>query len=143
MSEMSKLEILKASPLAREMTTQECEALAGLIDIYDLKDGEVLLREGQSDNNLYGVVSGVIAVARQDPQDSWHALHQLGPGDFVGELSFMDNEPRYAALRAQGPTRACSRSTGSDWRRCSIRIRASSTRPCAPSCAWCTPSSAA
>ena len=29
---------------------------------------------------------------------------RLEPGDLVGELSFMDDEPRYAALVASGPT---------------------------------------
>ena len=31
-------------------------------------------------------------------------LHTVEPGDLVGELSFMDDEPRYAALLAAGPT---------------------------------------
>ncbi len=31
-------------------------------------------------------------------------LYRLEPGDLVGELSFMDDEPRYAALIASGPT---------------------------------------
>jgi CRP-like cAMP-binding protein len=105
MAELSKAELIKASPFGQEMTSQECEVLGGLIDLYDLKDGEILLREGQSDSNLYGVVSGTIAVARQDPQENWQVLHQLTPGAFVGELSFMDNQPRYASLRAIGATR--------------------------------------
>ena len=31
-------------------------------------------------------------------------LYRLEPGDLVGELSFMDDEPRFAALIASGPT---------------------------------------
>jgi CRP-like cAMP-binding protein len=108
MTEKTKLEILKASPLARELNDKECEALAALITLHELKDGEVLLREGQSDNNLYVVVSGEIAVSRQDEKGNWSTLHALMPGDLVGELSFMDNEPRYAALRAVGASRVFS-----------------------------------
>jgi CRP/FNR family transcriptional regulator, cyclic AMP receptor protein len=40
-------------------------------------------------------------------KDSTHGrtlLHTLEPGDLVGELSFMDDVPRYAALLASGPT---------------------------------------
>lgn len=108
MTEKTKLEILRASPLARELNDKECEVLARLITLHDLKDGEVLLREGQSDSNLYVVVSGEIAVGKPDDLGKWHTLHALVPGDFVGELSFMDNEPRFAALRAVGSTRVFS-----------------------------------
>jgi CRP-like cAMP-binding protein len=32
------------------------------------------------------------------------SLYRLEPGDLVGELSFMDDEPRFAALIASGRT---------------------------------------
>lgn len=108
MQDKIKYDLVKASALARELTDPECEALSKLITIHDLKDGEVLLREGQSDSNLYVVVSGEVAVGKPDDLGKWHTLHALVPGDFVGELSFMDNEPRYAALRAVGKTRVFS-----------------------------------
>jgi len=108
MQDKIKFDLVKASALARELNDAECETLSRLITIHDLKDGEVLLREGQSDSNLYVVVSGEVAVSKQDEGDKWTILHALVPGDFVGELSFMDNEPRFAALRAVGTTRVFS-----------------------------------
>jgi len=108
MQDKIKFDLVKASALARELSDAECETLSRLITIHDLKDGEVLLREGQSDSNLYVVVSGEVAVSKQDEGDKWTTLHALVPGDFVGELSFMDNEPRFAALRAAGTTRVFS-----------------------------------
>jgi len=108
MTEKTKLEILKASPLARELNDKECEVLAGLITLHDLKDGEVLLREGQSDSNLYVVVSGAAAVATADEEGNMRTLHELTHGDLVGELSFMDNTPRSHSLVAKGATRVFS-----------------------------------
>jgi CRP/FNR family transcriptional regulator, cyclic AMP receptor protein len=108
MSEQSKTEILKASPLAKEMTPEECEVLAGLISIHNLKDGEVLLREGQSDSNLYGIASGAIAVATTDSEGTLRTLHELTHGDLAGELSFMDNAPRTHSFVARGATRVFS-----------------------------------
>jgi CRP-like cAMP-binding protein len=107
-----KLEALRNSPLAKELADDECEVLAKLISFHELKDGEILVREGESDSNLYVVVDGTIAVAKQDAQDNWTTLHTLGKGDLVGELSFMDDEPRYACLRAQGPTQVFSLNRG-------------------------------
>jgi CRP/FNR family transcriptional regulator, cyclic AMP receptor protein len=108
MTDQTKLEVLKASPLAKELTPQECEVLAGLIAIHDLKDGETLLREGQSDSNLYAVVSGAIAVAAPDQDGTLRTLHELAHGDLVGELSFMDNASRSHSLVARGATRVFS-----------------------------------
>ncbi len=106
------LQILKASPFAREMKDDELKVLADLIDVHELADGEILVEEGHTDRNLYGVVKGVIAVAKHTPEGGWNVLHTLGYGDFVGELSFMDDEPRYAALRAQGPATVFSLNRG-------------------------------
>lgn len=108
MTEKTKTEILKDSPLARELTDKECEALAALITLHLLKDGEVLLREGQSDSNLYVVVSGAIAAALPDEEGKMRTLHELTHGDLVGELSFMDNTPRTHSLIARGATRVFS-----------------------------------
>jgi CRP-like cAMP-binding protein len=80
--------------------------VASIVSARDLQDGEVLLAEGARDGLLHVVVSGRIAVARRDELDgSWNVLHHLEAGDLVGELSFMDDAPRYAALVAAGPTR--------------------------------------
>ena len=108
MTEKTKTEILKDSPLARELNDKECEALAALVTLHELKDGEVLLREGQSDSNLYVVVSGAISVAATDEEGKPRTMHELTHGDLVGELSFMDNTPRSHSLVSRGATRVFS-----------------------------------
>jgi CRP/FNR family cyclic AMP-dependent transcriptional regulator len=108
MTHSNNADILRHSPLGRELTDPEIEALAKLIVVRDLKDGEVLLAEGISDSNMHVVVDGAIAVAKPGDGGKWNTLHMLTPGDFVGELSFMDNAPHFAALIASGPTRVFS-----------------------------------
>lgn len=107
-----KFQIVKQSPLAKEMTDEEVQVLADLIDVHTLEEGEVLVPEGATDRNLYVVVSGVIEVAKANDEGKWTVLHILGPEDLVGELSFMDDEPRYAALRAGAKTTVFSLSRG-------------------------------
>lgn len=103
-----KAAILKTSPLARELTDAEVAVLAGLINVRDFADGEVLVEEGSRDNHLHVVVTGAVSVAKHTPEHGWHVLQLLRPGDLAGELSFMDGDPRYAALVASGATRAFS-----------------------------------
>ena len=73
----------------------------------ELADGEILVKQGASDNHLYAVVNGALAVARESG-GQWLTLHVLTKGDLAGELGFMDGRPHYAALRAAGPTRVLS-----------------------------------
>jgi CRP-like cAMP-binding protein len=88
-----------------ELTGDQCATLAALITVRDLKDGEVLVDQGASDNHLYVIVSGTLAVARKrETEPEWTTLHLLTRGDLAGELGFMDGRPHYAALRAMGPT---------------------------------------
>ena len=100
-----KLELLRNSAMAVELTGDQCSVLADLVSVRYLEDGEVLVRQGASDNHLYVIVGGSLAVARQVEADGqWINLHLLTKGDLAGELGFMDGRPHYAALRATGPT---------------------------------------
>lgn len=102
-----KLELVRNSALAVELTGDQCAVLAELVSVRDLKDGEILVRQGASDSHLYAVVSGALAVARES-NGQWVNLHVLTKGDLAGELGFMDGRPHYAALRAAGPTQVLS-----------------------------------
>jgi CRP-like cAMP-binding protein len=104
-----KLELLRNSALAVELTGDQCAVLADLVSLRTLADGEVLVKQGTSDNHLYVIVSGALAVARQTEADGqWLNLNLLTKGDLAGELGFMDGRPHYAALRASGPTQLLS-----------------------------------
>jgi len=97
------IDAVRKSPLARELTPSEAEVLAGVMTIRELKDGEVLLPDGSRDSRLHVVVAGHVEVVHNSDRGRT-LLYRLEPGDLVGELSFMDDEPRYAALIASGPT---------------------------------------
>jgi len=102
----SLTDVVLASPLAKELDRAGAEALAGILKSRELADGEVLLPEGARDSHLHVILDGRISVARRaESGGGWNVLYSLGRGDLVGELSFMDDEPRYAALVASGPTR--------------------------------------
>jgi CRP/FNR family transcriptional regulator, cyclic AMP receptor protein len=104
-----KRALVRGSALAVELTGDQCDVLADLVSVRNLDDGEVLVKQGATDNHLYTIVSGALAVARQVEADGqWITLHLLSKGDLAGELGFMDSRPHYAALRATGPTQVLS-----------------------------------
>jgi len=103
--ETQKLDLVRGSALAVELTGDQCAVLAELVTVRSLADGEILVEQGSSDDQLYVIVSGALAVARRREADGeWITLHVLTKGDLAGELGFMDGRPHYAALRASGPT---------------------------------------
>jgi CRP-like cAMP-binding protein len=98
-------DLVRASKLAVELDDAQTRVLAGVMSARDLADDEVLVAEGHSDDRLYVIVSGAIAVSkREQPKGEWLNLNVLTRGDLVGELAFMDARPHYANLRALGPT---------------------------------------
>ncbi len=104
MTSRNKLEALRASKLAVELSGEQCGVLAELIEFRDLKAGDVLLREGTRDNHLYVIVSGVVGVVRNAGSSGQTTLLTLTDGAFVDELSFMDGTAHYASLVAFGDT---------------------------------------
>jgi CRP-like cAMP-binding protein len=107
MDAASKLELVRNSALAVELTGDQCGVLAELMAVRDLADEEFLVKQGAGDSRMYAVVSGALAVARESDGE-WVNLHVLTKGDLANELGFMDGRPHYAALRAAGPTRVLS-----------------------------------
>ncbi len=96
---------LRSSKLAAELSDDQCRSLAAAVTLQQLHDGEVLVKEGSSDDRLFAVVSGALGVIKESP-DGPVTLHTLTAGDLAGELSFLDGTVRYASLVALGPTQA-------------------------------------
>ena len=98
MSEQDRYQALRASRLAAEFTDEQCRTLADKIELRDLANGEVLVKEGAPDDRLFVIVSGALGVVRHPQGEPPVPLHTLVAGDFAGELSFIDGTVRYASL---------------------------------------------
>ena len=105
MTEHGVYEALRASQLATELSDEQARTLSGIVAFRELAPGDVLVSEGTSDNHLYVIVRGSLGVTRNAGKDEPVTLFTLGPGDLVGELSFIDGTSHYASLVATGPTR--------------------------------------
>ena len=62
--------------------------------------GAVVVRHGEVGTGFFVIVEGRVRVI----QDGATVAH-LGPGEFFGELSVLDQLPRNAQVTADGPTR--------------------------------------
>jgi CRP-like cAMP-binding protein len=98
---MNVVDHLKAVPLFQGMTEPALEAVAGLADEVRFEDGQELTVEGEPGDSFYVVVDGRLRVSRHGAP-----IRDLGPGDFLGEISLIDGRPRSATAVAVGPVDA-------------------------------------
>jgi len=112
MTHAAILEGLVKSKLAVEMSDDQRAALAAVMTLRDLVQGEVLVREGDIDDHLYVVASGVLGIVKAAGTPNEVILNAVSPGDVVGELSFLDGATRFASLTAMSDTRVLGLSRG-------------------------------
>ena len=105
MTELDRYAALKGTKLAAELDDDQVRTLAALVTVRDLEPGEVLVREGPSDNHLYVILRGDVSVIKNAGTDAAETLFTLAAGDLVGELSFLDGTARYASLVAADTAR--------------------------------------
>lgn len=91
------------SSLGKDMSREDCEALITVMGIRELKDGEVLVNEGDSDHTLFILVDGKITVnSIVDGKETM--VYAMKVGECAGTRAFVDLAPRQATLRAKGDT---------------------------------------
>jgi CRP/FNR family cyclic AMP-dependent transcriptional regulator len=105
MTDRNCLDALRASKLAAELSDEQCRLLSELITVRDLKDGDILVKEGDADNHLYAIDKGVLCVVKNVGSSDEVTFFTIGAGEFADELGFMDGTVHYASLVASGETR--------------------------------------
>ena len=95
--------IVKQSSLGDEMDEAECQQIASIMQAKQLKDGEILVPEGGSDNTLYLLAEGSLVVTT-NLRGTEKLVYTMKPGECAGTRAFVDKAPRKATLRANGPT---------------------------------------
>jgi CRP/FNR family cyclic AMP-dependent transcriptional regulator len=112
MTDAAIVEGLSKSKIATELTPEQCRTLAGAVTVRELQPGDVLVREGESDDHLYIVVTGSLGVIKAVGTENELTLNVMRPGDVVGELSFLDGATRFASLVAVAESRVLGLSRG-------------------------------
>lgn len=96
--------LLRTSPLLREIPQAERAALAGAFETREFADGEVLFAQGSEASGLFLVASGRVEVRRREDDGSELVLGGIDPGGCVGEISLVLRRPTNATVIAVEPT---------------------------------------
>lgn len=99
MASASECNILVNSLLGKDLDAEECAVLLALTGRRELRDGDDLVREGDSSRTLFILAAGKIAVYGKAGGKEV-ALYHMKVGECAGTRAFVEMAPRQATLRA-------------------------------------------
>jgi CRP-like cAMP-binding protein len=79
--------------------------LGGMLTVVTPGAGETIFREGEEPGAMFVVLGGEMEVTKRSRGGMEARVAVLGPGDWFGEMSIVDIQPRSATVRALAPAR--------------------------------------
>ena len=106
MAILSNLELIRRVPLFSTLTPSQAESVANAVAKKRFKRGESIVEQGKKSNFLAILLTGRARVVTADDRGREVILATLQPGDYLGEMSLIDNQPHSATVRAEIQTDA-------------------------------------
>ena len=97
---VSSLELIRRVPLFSMLTAVQAELVASTVVKKRFKRGELIVEQGKKTDALAIILTGRARVFTADNRGREVILATLNPGDYVGEMSLIDDLPHSATVRA-------------------------------------------
>jgi CRP-like cAMP-binding protein len=102
------VKMLEKSPLWSGLSKEELKSMVSFARERRFESGETIVQRGEKGIAFYLILDGAVEI-RSDGK----MLSKLGPGEFFGEMSLLDNQPRSADVVTVQPSRVLILT---DWR---------------------------
>ncbi len=89
--------MLNTVPFLKTLRHAEIETLAHSLNLRHFLKGETIIRQGEPGKLFHLIFKGRVEVSRKKLFGK-KVLATLGPGEFFGEISLIDNTPRTATV---------------------------------------------
>ena len=96
--------LIRQVPLFADLTDAEADDLWASAAEIEAAPGEVIIAEGAPGDSLYLILAGALEVTKRDG-DRVITLATRQPGEFLGEMSLLEQAPRSASVRAVAASR--------------------------------------
>ena len=101
MSMLSNLDLIRRVPLFSMLTNDQARAVADGVIKRRYRRGEIVVEQGKKSNALFILLNGRARVLTADSRGREVILAVLEAGDYVGEMSLIDNQPHSATVRCE------------------------------------------
>lgn len=101
MSMLSNLDLIRRVPLFSMLTNDQARAVADGVVKRRYRRGELVVEQGKKSNALFILLNGRARVLTADARGREVILAVLEAGDYVGEMSLIDNQPHSASVRCE------------------------------------------
>ena len=98
---MNRLLFLKSVPLFEGLSLDDLLSVDGALGQEEFLNGETIVHQGETGATLFLLARGKASVRLGSDADS-KEVAQIMPGDFFGEMSLFDDQPRSATVVAIG-----------------------------------------
>ncbi len=88
--------ILRYVPMFRSLTSGELEAIVAISQLFRVREGTLLIREGEEARAMYVLVEGKVRVFKQIASGDKTVLADLEAPSVFGEMALIDRAPRSA-----------------------------------------------
>ena len=99
-----RIEALRSIPLFAGLEDSAIEEIARLLIDRRFPKDAVIFEDGSVGDYMYLILEGQVKITKMSDDGREKILEILEPGDFFGEMSLLDREPRSASVKT---TRAC------------------------------------
>jgi CRP-like cAMP-binding protein len=84
---------LNESLLGEHLSQRDLEMLIAHNNILTFKEGETILQQGTHSDGIYIIIQGSVVITAKILGEGTTNLETLGPGHFLGEVSYIENVP--------------------------------------------------
>jgi len=96
---------LRAIGLFGALGDEVLQHFSAALNVQVIDTGTTLFREGEDGREMFVLLQGELEVLKRSHRGTDARVALLGPGDWVGDMSIVDIQPRSATVRALAPTR--------------------------------------
>jgi len=102
---MERRELLRKIHLFADLTDRESDTILDLMREKSVAKGTTVFHQNDSGGGLYLILAGSVKISRTGRDGRDVTVAMLHEGNFFGEMSLLDGQPRSASATALQPTR--------------------------------------